>query len=151
MDAWLSSTARVALELLLHDGSFADHYSSIESGLTGRHTIHGPLLGWGIGEGPDLLQQWWLEHPLLPLLAPALARSDWPVLAGLRIFFGSQGGQSIAEVKVNQAAIPAAADLLLQQPWPRFEKAAYVRSYLALIPEAASQTSPRNDEAPSES
>jgi Family of unknown function (DUF6348) len=135
VDAWLQTTAPVVLELLTSHGTFADHYSSAECGLAGRHVIHGAILGWGWGDGPDQLQQWWLAHPLLPVLAPAIAPNEWPVLGALRIFFGSQRGQSTAEVKLNGRPLTAADDLLLQQDWPRFEQPAYVRTFVLSIPE----------------
>jgi hypothetical protein len=125
----------VVLELLTQQGSFANHYTSAECGLAGRHAIHGALLGWARGDGPDQLQQWWLANPLLPVLAPALDSIEWPVLGALRIFFGSQRGQSTAEVKLNGTPLVDAADLLLKRDWPRFQQPAYVRSFVLLIPE----------------
>jgi hypothetical protein len=50
VDAWLQTTAPVVLELMTGQGTFADHYPSAETGLPGRHAIHGALLGWGIGD-----------------------------------------------------------------------------------------------------
>jgi hypothetical protein len=136
VDAWLKTTAGVVLELLTQEGTFADHYASSECGLAGRHAIHGALLGWGNGDGPGQLQQWWLANPLLPILAPALDPIEWPVLGGLRIFFGSQSGESTAEVKLNGRPLVHAADLLLKSNWPRFQQPAYVRRFILLIPES---------------
>lgn len=133
--AWLQTTAPVVLELLTGQATYADHYSSAECGLTGRHAIHGGILGWGQGDAPDQLQRWWIAHPLLPVLAPAIQPDPWPVLAALRIFFGSQRGQSTAEVKLNGRPLTDAADLLIEQNWPRFQQPAYVRSFILLLPE----------------
>lgn len=135
VDAWLRTTAPVVLELLTQAGTYADHYSSAECGLTGRHVIHGPILGWGAGDGPDQLQQWWLANPVLPILAPALEPEAWPTLGALRVFFGSQRGESTVEVRVDGTASPAAADLLLRRDWPRFEQPAYARAFVLAIPE----------------
>lgn len=135
VDAWLQTTAPVVLELLTQTGTYADHYSSAQSGLAGRHGIHGAILGWGKGDAPGHLQQWWLANPLLPVLGPVMGTHEWPVLGGLRIFFGSQGGESIAEVKINGRLLPQAVEMLLDQDWPRFEEPAYVRSFILTIPE----------------
>lgn len=133
--AWLRTTAPVIVELMTGQGTFADHYSSLECGLAGRHVIHGPILGWGASDGPDALQSWWLAHPVLPTLTPVLRPDEWPDLAAIRVFFGSQGGQDTAEVKVNGTVVPHANALLLQQDWPRTPRPAYVRSFLLAIPE----------------
>lgn|GEM_PF-6696803 len=135
VDAWLQTTAPVVLELLTQDGTYADHYSSAECGLAGRHAIHGAILGWGVGHGPDQLQRWWMANPVLPIMAPALEPTGWPVLGALRVFFGSQHGQSTAEVRLNGTPLAQAAQLLLQQDWPRFQQPAYVRSFILSIPE----------------
>lgn len=117
------------------DCSLADHYTGAECGLSGRHALHGALLGWGRGDGPTQVQEWALDHPLLPLLAPALDRESWPTLGALRMFFGSQDGQSAAEVKLNGTPLEHAARLLLEQDWPRFKEPAFVRAFVLLIPE----------------
>jgi hypothetical protein len=39
-------------------------------------------------------------------------------------------------VKLNGTVLPEATEVLLQQDWPRFEQAAYVRSFVLLIPES---------------
>lgn len=135
VDAWLQTTAPVVLELLTQEGAFADHYSSAGCRLAGRHAIHGAILGWGVGDGPDQLQRWWMANPVLPLIAPALEHREWPVLGALRVFFGSLRGQSTAEVRLNGTPLVQAAELLLQQDWPRFQQPAYARAFILSIPE----------------
>lgn len=135
--AWLRTTALVVHELMVGTGEHADHYPSSETGLPGRHAIHGAILGWGRGDGPDALQQWWLAHPLLPVLAPELRQEPWPTFAALRVFFGSQRRESTAEVTLNARRLEGASRLLLAQDWPRFEEPAYARTFVLLIPETS--------------
>ncbi len=137
VSAWLRTTAPVVQELLGGSGEHADHYTSAETGLAGRHAIHGAILGWGRGDGPNALQRWWLEHPLLPLLAPVLPLDSGGALGALRVFFGSQRLESTAEVTLNGRTLSAASGLLLEQGWPRFEQPAYVRAFVLVIPEVA--------------
>ncbi|HEU0130751.1 MAG TPA: DUF6348 family protein [Mycobacteriales bacterium] len=135
VNAWLSTTGSVVLEFLEGTGEHADHYTSAETGLAGCHAIHGPILGWGVGDGPKALQQWWLDHPLLPLLAQVLPLGGSDFIRALRVFFGSQGFESIAEVTLDRQPSAAASDLLLAQDWPRFDEPAYVRTFVLVIPE----------------
>ena len=134
--AWLRTTALVVQELMVGTGEHADHYASTETGLAGRHAIHGAILGWGRGEGPDVLQRWWLDNPLLPALAPAINPTSWLPFSGLRIFFGSHHGESTTEVKLNGQPLSEARELLARLPWPRFEEPAYARTFVLLIPES---------------
>lgn len=133
--AWLKTTAPVVQELMVGTSEYADHYAAGETGIVGRHAIHGAILGWGQGDGHHALQRWWLDNPLLPLLAPVINPTSWPPFSALRIFFGSQQGQSTTEVKLNGDPLDDAGRLVAELPWPRFQDPAYVRSFVLLIPE----------------
>lgn len=133
--AWLRTTAPVVQELMVGTSEYADHYAASETGIVGRHALHGAILGWGRGDGPGVLQRWWLDNPLLPLLAPVLNPTSWPTVGALRIFFGSHQGQSTTEVKLNGHPLDDAGRLVAELRWPRFEDPAYVRSFVLLIPE----------------
>jgi hypothetical protein len=99
---WAQTTGSAVLELKYSGtGQFADHYRGNDpGGLYGWHTIHGGIVGFGLGDSPDRLQEWWLSNPVLPALSRPLEGSlrDRECPAGLKIMFG---GESIAEVRVR--------------------------------------------------
>ena len=91
VETWVTCTAPVFLEFRRRDGRFADHYEANHpDGFSGWHAIHGPFLGWGVGDGKDALQRWALGHPLLPQLRsfiePAL---DSTIPNGVKFLFGA--------------------------------------------------------------
>ncbi len=131
---WVQTTVPAVRELLANDGSFADHYPPGDpDGFGDYHAIHGSLIGWGVEDGSDVLQAWWLSSPLLPVLHRAILRVDHP-LSGMKIFFGSLGdGGSVAEVRVNGQRHDAASDALLAMDWPRPATVGVVRSYVVLV------------------
>lgn len=135
---WASTTASALPERQdSRRGEFAEHYRGDDpSGLPGWHCIHGAIIGYGDGGHAADLQRWWLEHPLLPMLADVLGPELDPIAAphGIKLLFG---GEQVAEVSVNGVARPAASDALLRLDWPRRSPPAFVRSYvIALHPDA---------------
>jgi len=128
---WVTSTAVVVLEMLHHDGRFAEHYQATDpDGLPGWHAIHGPIIGFGAGSGSEAMQQWVIDHPLLPQLAePLLAAFDRPNINGLKILFGGD----IAEVRINGSADPAASAGLASLLWPRTDPPGFIRCFVLAI------------------
>ena len=132
---WSQTTALAAIEVMSQNGEFADHYEAADpNGFPGWHTVHGPILGWGVeGFGAEL-QRWALDHPLLPALHEAITPAlDRTVLNGIKIFFGSSGVEPVAEVKVNARIAPEATAALSTLDWPRFDKFGMVRTYVVLV------------------
>lgn len=132
---WSQTTGLAALELLTHTGEFATHCAGDDpDGFPGWHAIHAPILGWGDGDRGILLQQWAMNHPLLPLLhttvAPALDRQ---VLNGIKVFFGRAGGDRFAEVRVNGIRAPGATRAIEVLDWPEFNGFGAVRTYVILV------------------
>ncbi|MFC4030208.1 DUF6348 family protein [Streptomyces polygonati] len=134
---WSSTSAGALLELRDQKGTFADHYVAHDpDGFPGRHAIHGAIIGWGEGPEHEAAQQWALDHPLLPVIAPALTAAglDRDRLVGVKIFFGSSDGRATAEVRVNGRACEPAADALLALDWPRpYPGSAYARTFAVLV------------------
>lgn len=132
---WSQTTGAAALELLTQRGQFAQHLGAEDpQGFRGWHTIHAPLLGWGVGNRAAELQEWGLNHPLLPALrdsiAPALDRKE---LNGLKLFLGSAGGKRFAEVRVNGVNAPDATAALTALDWPTFDDFGTLRTYAILV------------------
>lgn len=131
---WGQTTAGALLELKYSlQGEFADHYHGADTGgFSGWHAIAGAIIGFGNGEAPVKLQQWWLSNPVLPILARALDESltEEEAPFGLKILFGGDG---VAEVRVNGERNEAASSALASLPWPRLEPAGFVRSYVILL------------------
>ena len=137
---WSVTTAGALLELKYSlKGEFADHYRGTDpDGFTGWHVVSGPILGYGEGASPDQLQQWWLNHSVLPPVFNALKDSLDPTTCphGIKIFFG---GEDFAEVRLDGEVHEAASQALATLPWPRLQPAAFVRSYvIAVHPEGHS-------------
>src|SRR5262249_30635882 len=56
---WTMSTLPVFLELLVGDGSFAEHFHTSDAdACPGWHVIHGPVLGFGLGDAPNTIYAW---------------------------------------------------------------------------------------------
>jgi hypothetical protein len=91
VETWAASTLPVCLELVNRDGSFADHYDNDDpEGCPGWHVIHGPLLAFGIGTAPEVLQAWTLKNPLLPVIGPLAVKTfNRPTLNCVKVLFGS--------------------------------------------------------------
>jgi hypothetical protein len=137
VDTWATCTAPVFLELAHGDGRFADHYGAHDSdGFSGWHAIHGPFLGWGIGDGKEVLQRWALKHPLLPPLRSSIEPSlDPTVPNGVKFFFGSSPQGDTAEVRINGDAEPHPSSVLAELNWPRPSAEAYLRAFVLLVRE----------------
>jgi len=131
---WASTTARALFELKYSGrGEFADHFHGHEpEGFAGWHVICGAIIGFGHGDSPQKLQEWWLQNPLLPALSTALAGSldERSCPHGIKILFGGDG---IAEVRLNGEAHAQASALLATLAWPRIEPAGFVRSYVVVL------------------
>jgi hypothetical protein len=131
---WAQTTACTWLELKYSQrGQFADHYRGNEAGgFSGWHSIAGAIMGFGMGDSADKLQQWWLDNPVLPTLARALndcmTEQDCPY--GLKILFG---GDCVVEVRVNGEHHEAASAALASLPWPRLDPPGFVRSYVLVL------------------
>jgi len=134
VETWVTCTAPVFLEFLDGRGRFADHYRQDDGdGISGWHAIHGAFLGWGIGEGKDVLQRWALGHPLLPQLRASLeALLDPTAPNGVKFLFGSSGRSETAEVRVNGKFAASPSSALAELKWPRSSRAAYVRAFVLL-------------------
>jgi hypothetical protein len=87
---WASTTAPALLELKYsRQGKYADHYQFDDKyGFTGWHSICGAIMGYGHGESPQKLQDWWLNNPILPSLASVLNDSldEQNAPYGIKIF-----------------------------------------------------------------
>lgn len=141
VDVWATTTATTVLELLEQRGDHATYLSpDAPNGVAGWHTIHGRVIGWGNKDHHDTLQNWAIEHALLPALAPAL--TDTPFerddLIGVKIFFGSHGDHEAAEVRVNGKVHTSASEALQGLDWPRIRTgASYARTFVLLVEPAS--------------
>jgi hypothetical protein len=132
---WARTTAPTILELLGGGrGELADHAHGDDGlGLAGWHSIHGPILGYGVGDAAEL-QRWSLEHAVVPALREPLARAlTGAVLHGVKFLFGGSTSESIAEVRVDGQRDEACSAALLALPWPRSAEAAFVRHFVLFI------------------
>jgi hypothetical protein len=131
---WARTTLPALLELKYsRRGEFADHYHGNESdGFTGWHVISGAIMGFGHGDSPHRLQEWWLANPLLPFLSTALgdALDEETCPHGIKIFFGGDG---VAEVRLDGERHERASMVLASLDWPRLEPAGFVRSYVLVL------------------
>ena len=134
VEIWSASTAPVVLELLTGTGRFATHCPYDDPiGFTGWHSIIGPVTTWGTAEASELLQQWFVETPVLPRLTEAITpHLDRPVLNGVKLFIGG-GEEDIAEVSVNGMPEPTASSALAALPWPRPSDFAVARLFALLV------------------
>jgi hypothetical protein len=135
VETWIRSTAPVFLEFRNRQGRFADHYEANDrDGFTGWHAIHGPFLGWGIGEGKDALQRWALGRPLLPQLRSSVEPSlDPEVPNGVKLFFGNSPQNETAEVRINGNVVTGPSSALAALDWPRSSKDSFMRAFVLLI------------------
>jgi len=137
VETWVTCTAPVFLEFRRRDGRFADHYEANHpDGFSGWHAIHGPFLGWGVGDGKDALQRWGLGHPLLPQLRSFIEPSlDSTIPNGVKFLFGSSPQRETAEIRINGSAVTSASSALAALNWPRAKQHAYVRAFVLLVRE----------------
>jgi hypothetical protein len=131
---WARTTAPALLELKYSQcGEFADHYHGHEpDGFPSWHIICGPIMGFGHGDSPQTLQDWWLKNPFLPVLSTALAGSvdEESCPHGIKILFGGDG---IAEIRLDGEPHERASALLATLDWPRIQPAGFVRSYVVVL------------------
>jgi hypothetical protein len=135
VERWIRCTAPALLEVLAQDGTFAEHLpAGDEMGLPSWHIVHGPVFAFGEQEAANALQQWVIDHPLLPILGDDVVREiDRAYLNGVRFLFGSSSEGDTAEVRVNGTASESASESLRQLDWPRSDRAAFVRTFVMLI------------------
>ena len=131
---WSQTTAGALLELKYSlRGEFAGHYRGDDpGGFSGWHIICGSIMGFGEGDSPSKLQQWWLDNSVLPSIARALddSLSEQGCPHGLKIFLGGDG---VAEVRLNGEQHDAASAALANLDWPRLDPPGFVRSYVLVL------------------
>ena len=132
---WSATTAGPLLELFFsRRGEFADHLCGGDrDGLSGWHVVAGAVIGYGANsQNSELLQQWFLENPVLPALAKSLESSldDTRAPHGIKVLLG---GDSVAEVRIDGEIHEAASDVLAHLDWPRLHPASFVRSYFIAL------------------
>jgi Family of unknown function (DUF6348) len=134
VETWVVSTLPVFLELVNRDGSFADRFDGGDpGGCPGWHVIHGPVLAFGIGAAPDVLQDWTLTNPLLPTIGPlAVKMFNRRTLNCVKVLFGSSDGE-IVEVSVNGMCDHNASERLESLAWPRSTEAAFARCFFLFV------------------
>jgi hypothetical protein len=131
VDSWCACTAVVVIEFLAQTGEYAEHFTGTDPhGLDGWHVVHGPILAFGQGDGPDVMQRWVIDNPLLPQLDGALITAfDRPVLNGVKLLFGGD----VAEVRVNGRYDEAVSEALGALSWPRLEPVSFARCFLLAV------------------
>src|SRR5262245_49562036 len=131
VETWAVCTAPVVIELLTRDGDYATHFMGDDPlGIPGWHCIHGPILGFGLGDGPEAMQQWALDHPFLRPLAGVLTEGfDRPELNGIKLLFGGD----VAEVRINGEWNGPASDVLRALGWPRLDPVGFARCFVLAV------------------
>jgi hypothetical protein len=131
---WVGSTAMACMEFVYsRRGHFADHFhAGSEEGLGNWHAIQSPLVAYGKGDAPGILQAWCTQHPLLPALAPALGERlpDRAAPYGIKILLGAQ---DVAEVRIDGEHDEIGSAAVLDLPWPRLAQPGFVRTYALLL------------------
>ncbi|WP_062436942.1 DUF6348 family protein [Herbidospora daliensis] len=137
---WLDTTGSAVLELLAQNGTLATHFSSDDpDGFPGWHSIHGGVVGWGVGDDHLAVQVWAADNVLLPALAPVLRGGfDRDHLIGIKVIFGGGHGpgglDETAEVRVDGVRHEAASQLLAGLGWPRpADGMSYARTFMLLV------------------
>lgn len=118
---WAETTAPVLFELLEQDGDYAtNRYASDPLGLNGWHVIEGPPITKGSVPDGAAMSAWLEANPLLPLLEnetlPAIAGLTLPAI---RIVFGGNGTDDLAEVAIDGTPDNDISALLASLDWPR--------------------------------
>ena len=131
VETWYAGTFSTLFGLLTQSAERADHLTPGDAeGLPGWHCIHGPVLTVGPEGEYQQLQDWVVQHPLLPRLAQALLPAlDHPHINGIRFLFGGH----TAEVRVNGHEVAAASKVLKNLPWPRTRKHAFARIFVLAV------------------
>ncbi len=133
VDTWATVTASTAIELLTHQGRYADLRAGDADGFPDWHAIQGPIVGFGRGD-VSVLQQWILANPLMPALAePIRADLRRDHLMGVKVLFGGTAGDETCEVRVDGRVSEAAGARLSGLPWPRPARAAFARAFFLLV------------------
>ena len=121
VERWASTTAPVLFELLEQDGSYAaNRYATDPLGLHGWHVIEGPPITKGSVSDGAATSAWLEANPLLPLLEqeilPAIVGLTLPTI---RIVFGGNGSDDLAEVAIDGTPDNDISALLASLDWPR--------------------------------
>ena len=137
---WTLGTFAVFAELLIQDGSRADHFRSREpGGVPGWHAICGPYLITGSDEeAASELLQWLNENPVLPVLGGALALSMDAGLGvhGVKLTIGTGPDQEFVEVRVDGREDSTVTQRIADLAWPRSGRSFLsLRMFALLIPE----------------
>lgn len=130
---WGATSAGALLELRYsRRGEFADHFHGNEpQGLVGWHCICGAVIGYGQGDSPQSLQDWWLSrHAVLPTISPFLRTLADDRPHSIKVFFGAQ---DVAEVRVDGDIHEEASAALLSLDWPRLEPVGYIRVFVIAL------------------
>lgn len=130
---WGGTSAPALLELKYsRSGQFADHFHAHEEGgMTGWHCICSPIMGYGLGESGNALQDWWLSRQsVLPTLSKSLSDLQDGVPHAIKIFFD---GLNIAEVRVDGEIHERASATLLSLDWPRMEPFGFLRVFVIAL------------------
>jgi len=131
---WSQTTAGAMLEFKYsRRGEFADHYHGADPhGFRGWHIISGAIIGFGKGDSPSLLQQWFLDNPVLPTLSLALSDSidERTCPHGIKILMGAD---DISEVRLDGERHEVASAAVANLGWPRLSPPGFVRSYLLVL------------------
>lgn len=127
---WVETTAATIIEMFTQRQQFATSFGPDEpQGLPGHHVIVGPILAFGLGK-PARLQGWAAKNLLPSTMADTLAPELAPGLNGIKVFFGGERGEEVAEVRVNEVVSDPASAALMARDWPRLRKSAYVRFFM---------------------
>lgn len=130
---WVGTTVPPLLEMLTQRQTFATNLAAGDpEGLPGFRVIHGPVMTWGVGD-VDALQQWVVDHPVLPVLAQALVPRLGSGLNAIKLIFGGPSGEETAEVTVNGVVQPEPSAALLAVGWPRFAESSYARMFVLAL------------------
>lgn len=116
---WASTTAPAVLELAARDGRYAEHANGDATlGLPTWHSIHGGIVAYGTGD-PNPLQEWLLDHPVIPALSSLLGdRLEPGALHGVKILVAALD-ESNAEVRIDGVRDDPCSQAILQLDWPR--------------------------------
>lgn len=131
---WSHTTAGAFLEFKYSGrGEFADHYRGADPlGFVGWHVISGAVMGFGKGDSPGRLQQWYLDNAVLPALSRAMSASmdERACPYGIKILMG---GDCVAEVRLDGERHESASAALAALPWPRLNPPGFIRCYLLVL------------------
>ncbi len=130
---WASTSGGALLELKYsRQGKYADHFRGNDpQGLIGWHCICSAVLGYGLDDSADVLQEWWLERQtVLPAISPFLSTLPDHCPHTVKVFFGAQ---DTAEVRVDGEIHEGASAALLALDWPRMEPPGFLRVFVIAL------------------